>query len=207
MAVKKTPGPIMQKVRARVTRTKAEAKAATAGAATAVKKQVSGVRNAARAISDTRKAKVEAKKTGKKDNTLAYNVGEAFQTGKSKVFDSGRPNAAVGRARIKSARQKKQGVTWNKDGQQYQLSPKKRTAVKEIISTYSDNTIEKHTPRQLKKMAREDYKIQKNKPTTDAQMRKQNAKKQRRAAGCIPSGVGTNACRGDLMGTGGYKKK
>ena len=79
MAVKKTPGPIMQKVRSRITRTKAEAKAKTAGAATAVKKQVSGVREAAREISDARKAKVEAKKAGKRDFTTSYNVGEAFQ--------------------------------------------------------------------------------------------------------------------------------
>lgn len=207
MAVKKTPGPIMQKVRARVTRTKAETKAATVGAATAVKKQVSGVRNAARAISDTRKAKVEAKKTGKKDNTLAYNVGEAFQTGKSKVFDSGRPNAAVGRARIKSARARKSGPTVYKDGQQYELSRNKRKAVNELISMRTDKGAEKATPRELRQKARRDLKEIKSKPKTMEEMRKQNARKQRRAASCIPGGVGTNACRGDLMGTGGYKKK
>ena len=86
MATKKTPGPLMQKVRARVTRTKAETKQATAGAATTVKKQVSGVKNAVAAMRDNRKNKIEAIKVGKKDNTLSYNVGEAFQTGKSKVF-------------------------------------------------------------------------------------------------------------------------
>lgn len=208
MAVKKTPGPMMQKVRARVTRTKANVKEATKGAVTAVRKQGAGVKNAVAAMRDNRKEKIAAKKAGKeRDFTTGYNVGEAFQTGKSKVFDSGRPNSAVGKQRLKAAKTKKQGITWNKDGQSYQLSPKKRTAVKEIISTYSDNTIDKHTPRELKKMARADYKIQKNKPTTMADMRKQNAKKSRRAAKCIPSGTGTNACKSDLMGTGGYQGK
>jgi hypothetical protein len=206
MAIKKTPGPIMQKVRARVTRTKAEVKAATAGAATAVKKQVSGVRNAARAISDTRKAKVAAKKIGKKDNTLAYNVGEAFQTGKSKVFDSGRPNAAAGRARIKSARARKSGPIAYKDGQAYELSRNKRKAVRELISMRTDKGAEKATPKELRQKARRDLNEIISRPTTDAEKRKRDNKLQRgkRAA---TTGGGTNACRGDLMGTGGFKKK
>lgn len=206
MAIKKTPGPLMQKVRSRVTRTKAEAKAATAGAATAVKKQVSGVRNAARAISDTRKAKVEAKKAGKRDFTTSYNVGEAFQTGKSKVFDSGRPNAAVGRARIKSARAKKSGPIVYKDGQQYELSRRKRTAINELISMRTDKGAEKATPKELRQKAKRDLKEIKSKPKTMEEMRKQNAKKQR-GKQAATTGGGTNACRGDLMGTGGYKKK
>ena len=202
MAVKKTPGPVMQKVRARVTRTKANVKEATKSAATAVRKQASGVKNAVAAMQDNRKEKLQAKKAGKtRDFTTSYNVAEAFQTGKSKVFDSGRPNASVGRARIKSARQKKQGITWNKDGQSYQLSPKKRTAVKEIISTYSDNTIDKHTPRELKKMARQDYKIQKNKPTNMADMRKQNKKKGKAASrGTCKPGKGVNLCNTPVEG-------
>lgn len=194
MAVKKTPGPLMQKVRSRVTRTKAEAKAATAGAATAVKKQVSGVRNAARAISDTRKAKVEAKKAGKRDFTTSYNVGEAFQTGKSKVFDSGRPNAAVGRARIKSARAKKSGPIVYKDGQQYELSRRKRTAINELISMRTDKGAEKATPKELRQKAKRDLKEIKSKPKTMEEMRKQNKKKSKRAAACIPGGRGNNLC-------------
>ena len=206
MAVKKTPGPIMQKVRSRITRTKAEAKAKTAGAATAVKKQVSGVREAAREISDARKAKVEAKKAGKRDFTTSYNVGEAFQTGKSKVFDSGRPNASVGRARIKSARSKKSGPTVYKDGQQYELSRNRRTAINELISMRTDKGAEKSTPRELRQKAKSDLKEIKSKPKTMEEMRKQNRKKSKQASKCIPNGTGTNACRGDLMGTGGYKK-
>lgn len=201
MAVKKTPGPIMQKVRARVTRTKAEAKAATAGAATAVKKQVSGVRNAVTAVRDTRKAKVEAKKIGKKDNTVSYNVGEAFQTGKSKVFDSGRPNAAAGRARVKSARARKSGPTVYKDGQAYELSRNRRTAINELISMRTDKGAEKATPRELKQKAKRDLKEIKSKPKTMKEMRKQNAKKQRRAgaATCKP-GKGVNLCNTPVEG-------
>lgn len=194
MAIKKTPGPIMQKVRARVTRTKAETKQATAGAATTVKKQVSGVKNAVAAVRDNRKNKIEAKKAGKKDNTLSYNVGEAFQTGKSKVFDAGRPNASAGSARLKSARLRKTGPTVYKDGQAYELSRNKRKAVRELISMRDDKGAEKSTPRELKQKARRDLKELKSKPTTMAEMRKQNKKKSKQASKCIPGGKGNNLC-------------
>ena len=193
MAIKKTPGPIMQKVRARVTRTKAEVKAATAGAATAVKKQVSGVKNAVAAMRDTRQVKVAAKKAGKKDNTLAYNVGEAFSAGKAKVLNSGRPNASAGRARIKSARAKKSGPTVYKDGQAYELSRRKRTAINELISMRTDKGAEKATPKELRQKAKRDLIEIKSKPKTDAEKRKRDNKLQRgkRAAS---SGRGNNLC-------------
>ena len=207
MATTKTPGPIMQKVRARVTRTKAEVKQKTAGAATAVKKQASGVRNAVSAVRDARKNKVELKKAGKKDETLGYNVADAFSAGKSKIFDSGRPNASTGSARLKSARARKKGPIVYRDGQAYELSRRKRTAVRELVSMRTDRGAELSTPRELKQKARRDLKEIKSKPENMEQMRKQNKRKSRRAAGCIPGGSGTNACRSDVMGTGGYQKK
>jgi hypothetical protein len=194
MAVKKTPGPIMQKVRSRITRTKAEVKAKTAGAATAAKKAVSGVKNAAAAIRDTRQIKVAAKKAGKKDNTLSYNVAEAFSAGKGKVPSLFRPNASVGRARIKSARSKKSGPTVYKDGQQYELSRNRRTAINELISMRTDKGAEKSTPRELRQKAKSDLREIKSKPKTMEEMRKQNRKKSKQASKCIPGGRGNNLC-------------
>lgn len=201
MATKKTPGPLMQKVKARITRTKAEAKAATVGAATAVKKQVSGVKNAVAAMRDNRKNKIELKKAGKpKDSTVGYNVAEAFSAGKSKVFDSGRPNASVGRARIKSAKQKKAGRIVYKDRQAYELSPNRREAINELISMRTDKGAEKATPRELRRKARQDYRAA-DKPTTMKEMRKQNKKKGRSAsrATCKP-GRGVNLCNTPVEG-------
>jgi hypothetical protein len=195
MAIKKTPGPLMQKVRARVTRTKAEVKEKTAGAATVIKKQASGVKNAVAAMRDNRKDKIEAKKAGKKDNTVSYNVGEAFQSGKAKVLGAGRPNAAAGSARLKSAKAKKKGPIAYKDGQAYELSRNKRKAVRELISMRTDKGAEKSTPRELKRTAKEDLKIIKSKPENMEQMRKQNKKKSRKAGRCTTKGGGgVNLC-------------
>lgn len=195
MATKKTPGPLMQKIRARVTRTKANVKEATKSAATTVRKQASGVKNAVAVMQEKRKERLQAKKAGKmRDFTTSYNVADAFQTGKAKVFDAGRPNASAGSARLKSARSRKTGPTVYKDGQAYELSRNKRKAVRELISMRTDKGAEKATPRELKQKARRDLKEIKSKPTTDAEMRKQNKKKSRRAARCIPTGKGNNLC-------------
>jgi prophage DNA circulation protein len=194
MAIKKTPGPIAQKVRARVTRTKAEVKEKTANAVTAIKKQASGVKNAVAAMRDNRKNKVELKKAGKKDDTLGYNVADAFSAGKSKIFDSGRPSVGAGSARLRSARAKKKGPTLYKDGQAYELSRNKRKAVREIVSMRTDKGAELSTPRELRRAARKTLKEIKSKPENMDQMRKQNKRKSRRASKCIPTGKGNNLC-------------
>jgi hypothetical protein len=82
--------------------------------------------------------------------------------------------------------------------------PKSR---RKAIRVISENLDTKAEGRERRKIAKRNYKSIKSKATTDAEMRKQNKRKSRRAAGCIPGGSGTNACRSDVMGTGGYQKK
>lgn len=90
----------------------------------------------------------------------------------------------------------KQGLTWNG----VSLPEGRRDAIR----TISDNAKTKLDGRDRMVWAKQQYEILKNKPTTDAEMRKQNDKLQRgkRAA---ETGGGTNACREDVMGTGGKK--
>lgn len=195
MAIKKTPGPIAQKVRARVTRTKANVKEATKSAATTVRKQASGVKNAVAVMQEKRKERLQAKKAGKmRDFTTSYNVADAFQTGKAKVFDAGRPSVGTGSARLRSARAKKKGPTLYKDGQAYELSRNKRKAVREIISMRTDRGAELSTPRELRQSARRALREIKARPENMEQMRKQNKRKSRRAGKCIPTGKGNNLC-------------
>jgi hypothetical protein len=97
----------------------------------------------------------------------------------------------------------KEGLTMYKDGVAISLPKSRRKAIR----TISENLDTKAEGRARKKLAKRNYKEIKNKPKTDAEMRKQNAKKSKTAASCIPSGTGTNACRSDVMGTGGYQKK
>jgi hypothetical protein len=96
----------------------------------------------------------------------------------------------------------KGGLTMYKDGAAISLPKSRRKAIR----TISENLDTKAEGRARKKLAKRNYREIKNKPKTDAEMRKQNAKKSKTAASCIPSGTGTNACRDDVMGTGGYKK-
>ena len=200
-----TPGPIKQKIKARITRTKAETKQVASDATTSVKKQVSGIRNVANAIRDNRKAKVEARKVGKTDNTLGYNVGEAFQTGKSKIFESGRPSVSAGSARLKSAKERKKGPIAYKDGQAYELSRNKRKAVRELISMRTDKGAEKSTPRELKRVARQDLRQIKSRPENMEQMRKQNKRKGRAASAAIcKPGRGANLCKTNAKNEGGF---
>lgn len=90
----------------------------------------------------------------------------------------------------------KQGLTWNG----VSLPEGRRDAIR----TISDNAKTKLEGRDRMVWAKQQYEILKNKPTTDAEMRKQNDKLQRgkRAA---TTGGGTNACREDVMGTSGKK--
>jgi hypothetical protein len=90
----------------------------------------------------------------------------------------------------------KQGLTWNG----VSLPDRRRDAIR----TISDNAKTKLEGRDRMVWAKQQYEILKNKPTTDAEQRKQNDKLQRgkRAA---TTGGGTNACREDVMGTSGKK--
>lgn len=81
----------------------------------------------------------------------------------------------------------------SKEGLTYKgipLSNRKRKAVR----TISENLNTKLEGRERKKLAKEYYKSIKSKPTTDAEMRKQNKKKSKQASKCIPTGKGNNLC-------------
>lgn len=93
----------------------------------------------------------------------------------------------------------KQGLTMYKDGAAIPLPKSRRKA----ISTISANLDTKLEGRARRKKARENYKDIKSKPTTDAEMRKQNKKKSKRAGSCTTKGgPGVNLCtpRGDNGG-------
>ena len=85
----------------------------------------------------------------------------------------------------------KQGLTMYKDGVAIPLPKSRRKA----ISTISANLDTKLEGRARRKKAKENYKIIKSKPTTDAEMRKQNKKKSKRAGRCTTiGGGGVNLC-------------
>jgi hypothetical protein len=85
----------------------------------------------------------------------------------------------------------KQGLTMYKDGAAIPLPKSRRKA----ISTISANLDTKLEGRARRKKAKENYKIIKSKPTTDAEMRKQNKKKSKRAGSCTTKGGGgVNLC-------------
>ena len=89
----------------------------------------------------------------------------------------------------------KQGLTFKG----IPLSNRKRKAVR----TINENLNTKLEGRERKKLAKEYYKDIKSKPTTDAEMRKQNKKKSKRAGSCTTKGgPGVNLCtpRGDNGG-------
>jgi hypothetical protein len=91
----------------------------------------------------------------------------------------------------------KQGLTWNG----VPLPEGRRAAIR----TISENAKTKLEGRDRTVWAKQQYEILKNKPTTDAEMRKRNEKLQR-GKQAATTGGGTNACREDVMGTTGGKK-
>jgi hypothetical protein len=85
----------------------------------------------------------------------------------------------------------KQGLTMYKDGVAIPLPKSRRKA----ISTISANLDTKLEGRARRKKAKENYKDIKSKPTTMAEMRKQNKKKSRKAGRCTTKGGGgVNLC-------------
>jgi hypothetical protein len=92
-------------------------------------------------------------------------------------------------------RAKKKGPTLYKDGQAYELSTNKRKAVREIVSLRTDRGAELSTPKELRRAAKKTLKEITSKPTTMAEMRKQNKKKSRKAGRCTTKGGGgVNLC-------------
>jgi hypothetical protein len=95
----------------------------------------------------------------------------------------------------KQGRAKKKGPTLYKDGQAYELSRNKRKAVREIVSLRTDRGAELSTPKELRRAAKKTLKEITSKPTTMAEMRKQNKKKSRKAGRCTTKGGGgVNLC-------------
>jgi hypothetical protein len=85
----------------------------------------------------------------------------------------------------------KEGLTMYKDGAAIALPKSRRAAIRVI----SENLDTKAEGRERRKLAKRDYEIIKNKPTNDAEMRKQNKKKGKVAGSttCTP-GKGANLC-------------
>jgi hypothetical protein len=83
----------------------------------------------------------------------------------------------------------KEGLTMYKDGAAIALPKARRKAIR----TISENLNTKAEGRDRKKLAKEQYKQIKSKPKTDAQMRKQNAKKCK-GKQAATTGGGNNLC-------------
>jgi len=167
MAIKKTPGPIMQKVKARINKTKAVVGAKAKAAGTMVKQE-------GRAIS----ASVSARRGDiKDDNTLGY------------VKRQGRQSA---RQAERTKRRYERNVSSPNEPvfKGENLPSNKRKAIR----TINEGLKTKLEGRERKKLAKEYYADMKSKPKTMEEMRKQNAKKQKgkRAA---TTGGGNNLCR------------
>jgi hypothetical protein len=85
----------------------------------------------------------------------------------------------------------KKGLTLYKDGAAIPLPKSRRKAVR----TINENLTTKLEGRERNKLAKEYYQNIKSKPTTDAEKRKQNKKKSRRAGRCTTiGGGGVNLC-------------
>jgi len=167
MATKKTPGPLMQKVKARVNRTKAVVGAKAKQIGTLIKQE-------GRAIS----ASVSARKEDiKDDNTLNY------------VERQGRISARKAQ-RVKRRYERNVSSPNEPVFKGENLPSRKRKAIRVI----NEGLKTKLEGRERKKLAKEYYADLKSKPKTMEEMRKQNAKKQRRAViGNTSIGAGTSS--------------
>lgn len=146
-----TPGPIRQKIKARITRTKAVAGDAAKAAAAPIK------REAAVAVNSVRDRMPS-------DNTLGY---VQRQT-------------AISARKADRAKRRYENNVSNPNGPQFQgqgLPNKKRKA----ISAISENLNTSLQGRARRKLAKEYYADIKSRPNTDAEKRKRDSKLQRRA--------------------------
>ena len=180
MAIKKTPGPLMQKVKARVNKTKAVVGSKAKAAGTFVKQE-------GRAVS----ASVAARRGDiQDDNTLGY------------VKKQDRVSARRAERIKRRTERNDTGRAIGTTGET--LDRRKRVARQQIIAGFTPNTTKGKTKRQINKIADSHRAEIMSKPQTMQEMRNQNAKKQK-GKEAATSGPGTNACRSDVMGTGGKK--
>jgi hypothetical protein len=136
----------------------------------------------------------EEKKQERSDRRVANRMSRSADRSK-RIGDGERAyTLSPGSERYQSS---KQGLTWNG----VPLPEGSRAAIR----TISENAKTKLEGRDRTVWAKQQYEILKNKPTTDAEMRKRNEKLQK-GKQAATTGGGTNACREDVMGTTGGKK-
>jgi hypothetical protein len=136
----------------------------------------------------------EDKKQERSDRRVANRMSRSADRSKRIVDGERAYTLSPGSERYQSS---KQGLTWNG----VPLPEGSRAAIR----TISENAKTKLEGRDRTVWAKQQYEILKNKPTTDAEMRKRNEKLQK-GKQAATTGGGTNACREDVMGTTGGKK-
>lgn len=164
MAIKKTPGPLVQKIKSRITRTKAVVGAKAKEAGTFVKQE-------GRAIGMTAS---ELKRDRKDDNTLGYVKRDLRKTGRQ---------AERTKRRVE---RNSTGRVINSTGEI--LDRRKRVAREQIIEGFTPNTTKNKTKREINSIA-DTYRTEiMNKPQTDAEKRKRDSKLQKGAIIGNPQG-------------------
>ena len=169
MAVKKTPGPLMQKVKARVSRTKAVVGAEAKKARTLAKQEARVVtrdfttrfedRNVNASNAENRQARVSARRAERTKRIMERN-------------STGRVINSTGEV----------------------LDRRKRVARQQIIEGFTPNTFKGKTKREINKIADRHRADIMSKPLTDAEKRKRDAKLQKRAIiGNTSIGAGTGS--------------
>jgi hypothetical protein len=168
MATKKTPGPLMQKVKARINRTKSVVGSEAKQARTMVKQEARGASvNAQQRVADMQD-----------DNTLGY------------VKRQGRVSARRAERTKRVMERNSTGRVINSTGEV--LDRRKRVARQQIIEGFTPNTTKNKTKREINRIADTHRADIMSKPQNDAEMRKRNAKLQRRAViGNTSVGAGT----------------
>lgn len=170
MAVKKTPGPLMQKVKARVSRTKAVVGSEAKKARTLAKQEARVVtrdfttrfedRNVNASNAENRQARVSARRAERTKRVMERN-------------STGRVINSTGEV----------------------LDRRKRVARQQIIEGFTPNTTKGKTKRQINKIADTHRADIMSKPQTMQEMRKRNASLQRNAV-MGPSGPGAGTGKG-----------
>lgn len=170
MAVKKTPGPLMQKVKARVSRTKAVVGSEAKKARTLAKQEARVVtrdfttryedRNVNASNAENRQARVSARRAERTKRIMERN-------------STGRVINSTGEV----------------------LDRRKRVARQQIIEGFTPNTFKGKTKRQINKIADRHRADIMSKPQTMQEMRKRNASLQRNAV-MGPSGPGAGTGKG-----------
>lgn len=165
-----TPGPVRQKIQARITRTKAVVKDAVKSVVAPIKREAAV---AANSISQS---------TAKSDNTLGYVEKQA----------------TVSARKADRAKRRYENNVSNPNNPTFQgqgLPNKKRKA----IAVISENLNTSLQGRDRRKLAKEYYADIKSKPQTDAQKEKRDSKLQSRAI-IGPSGIGAGSKSGPSTG-------